>query len=396
MKKLSSLVFMVAGLVLAVSGVSESVLAVNAHANEHAVCPANDKGSARCHAHVVVDAHGNPQTTTGPVGYGPAQFHSGYAIGTSAPAGTTIAIVDAYNDSYAKTDLDHYDTAFGLPFFPNCSSTVTTSCFKKVNQRGTTAYPSSNSGWALEISLDVQVAHAICQNCKLILVEADSSSYTNLMTAVDQAVAQGAKIVSNSYGSSEFSGETGYDSHFNHPGIVFTFSSGDSGYGAQYPAASQYVTSVGGTTLTLDTANNWVGESAWNGGGSGCSAYETKPSFQTDACANRMVADVSADADPNSGAAVYDSVRYSGHHGWFQVGGTSLAAPLVAAIYALNGGISAGVAGNSVPYSQGNSSNLHDVVTGSNGTCAVSFMCAAGLGYDGPTGLGSPLGVSAF
>ncbi|MBI3624475.1 S8 family serine peptidase, partial [Candidatus Saccharibacteria bacterium] len=269
--------------------------------------------------------------------------------------------------------------------------------FTKVNQRGGTSYPATNSGWALEIALDVETAHQTCQNCKLILVEADSSSYTNLMTAVDEARTLGATVISNSYGSGEFSGETSFDSYFNHPGVVFTFSSGDSGYGATYPAASPYVTAVGGTSLYLNANNSWLGESVWNGAGSGCSAYESKPGFQSDSgCVKRTIADVSADADPYTGAAVYDSIRYQGRLGWFQVGGTSLASPLIAGIYGLAGGVSQSTQANSVPYSLVNySTNLHDITTGSNGSCGT-YLCNGVSGYDGPSGLGSPLGFGAF
>ena len=393
------LVFGLAMLVLGVGLFARSAVtqAANAHANEHAVCPAPQSNSARCHAHVVTDRNGNPAATILPRGYGPAQFTGAYNL-AGATGSATIAIVDAYNHPNIKSDLDKYNSTFGLPFFPNCTSSVTTGCFMKVNQRGGTSYPKTDAGWALEISLDVEAAHAICPTCKLILVEADSNSYTNLMTAVDKARTLGAKVISNSYGSSEFSGETTYDSHFNHPGTVYTFSSGDSGYGATYPAGSPYVTSVGGTSLYLNSNNSWNSEVAWKGAGSGCSAYEPKPSFQHDTgCAKRVIADVSADADPYTGAAVYDSVRYQGRVGWFQVGGTSLAAPLIAAIYALAGGVSSTTQGNTVPYTNLNYGvNLHDVTSGSNGTCGGSYLCTAVAGYDGPTGLGSPLGFGAF
>src|SRR6185295_4166059 len=248
----------------------------------------------------------------------------------------------------------------------------------------------------LEIALDVETAHAVCQNCSILLVEADSNSFTNLATAVDKAVALGAKVVSNSYGGSEFSSEVTntYDGHFNHPGVAITVSSGDSGYGVEYPAASQFVTSVGGTTLLLNANNSYQSESAWAGAGSGCSAYEPKPSWQHDTgCATRSVADVSADADPNTGAAVYDSVRYQGRAGWFQVGGTSLAAPLVASVYALSGNIPSATNEASLPYAH--AASLHDVASGSNGSCGT-YLCLSGVGFDGPTGLGSPNGTGAF
>lgn len=377
--------------------------------HQHASVCANNGHDVHCNARVIVQEDGvTPETTSGPSGYGPTQIHAGYnlpntvamASGSAVPV---VAIIDAYDQPNILSDLNVYSLQFGLPQMSNCSGPIggsTTTCFQKVDQNGGNAYPSVNSGWALESSLDVEIAHAVCQNCSLLLVEAKSSSYTDLMTAVDQAVAQGAKVVSNSYGSREFSGETTFDWHFNHPGVVFTFSSGDSGYGAQYPAASKYVTAVGGTSLFLNTDNTYQSEAVWSGAGSGCSYYESKPSFQHDSgCSRRTIADVSAVADPNTGAAVYDSVPYSGQVGWFQVGGTSLAAPIIAGTYALNGGVGANVQANSVPYMLVNyTSNLHDITLGKNGSCQkrVGYLCSGGINYDGPSGLGSPNGIAAF
>ena len=317
-----------------------------------AVCGTAAAGDARCNAQVVVDDQGNPQVSRNVVlgSFGPTQFLGAYGLTGTAIGSPILAVVDAYDDPYIASDLTTYSKAFpGLSVLPACSTKMTIAssavpCFQKVSQTGsTTRYPMSNSGWGLEISLDVEIAHAVCQNCKILLVEANSASYNDLMSAVDRARLTGAKYISNSYGSSEFSGETAYDSHFNYPGIAFTFSAGDSGYGVSYPAASQYVTAVGGTTLvvtsTVPNKYTYVAEQAWSGTGSGCSKYEAKPSWQTGVTdslcpANRMVNDVSADADPNTGAAVYDSFSYYGMRGWFQVGGTSLSSPIVAATYA--------------------------------------------------------------
>jgi subtilase family serine protease len=347
---------------------------------------------AGCGAQVVSDASGTPLAgTTPPAGaYGPAQFHAGYSLPTNASTSQTIAIVDAYDDPNIASDLAVYSTYYGLP-----SCTTTNGCFRKVNQSGGTSYPSANSGWALEISLDVEVAHAICQNCKIVLVEASSNSFANLGAAENEAAALGANVISNSWGGGEFSSETSYDTaYFNHPGVMITASAGDSGYGVEYPAASRYVTAVGGTTLNLNADQSYQSESVWNGTGSGCSLYEPKPSWQHDSgCSRRTVADVSADADPNTGAAVYDTVPYSGQSGWFQVGGTSLAAPLIGSVYALTGSASGNNYG-SAPYAQAN--QLHDVTTGSNGSCSVFYLCNAQAGYDGPTGLGTPFGIAAF
>ena len=371
----------------AVSVLVPAAHGANSHASSRAVCPGPalfDTG--RCHARVVTDSRGNPLATTSPTGYGPAQFQTAYSLpSATAGAGQTIAIVDAYDDPNAESDLNTYSSTYGLP-----PCTTANGCFTKVKQAG---LKRTDQGWALEISLDVQAAHAVCPNCKILLVEAKTNSFSNLMSAVDYATAH-ANIVSNSYGASEFSGETSYDYHFDHPGVAITVSSGDNGYGVEYPAASRFVTAVGGTTLNLNADNTRSSETTWSGAGSGCSAYESKPSWQTDAgCAGRTVADVSADADPNTGASVYDSFGYQGQTGWFRVGGTSLAAPVVAAVYALAGNAATTTYG-SYPY--GHSASLYDVVFGSNGSCGGSYLCTAGSGYDGPTGLGTPNGTGGF
>lgn len=361
------------------------------------VCSASAGPALSCFAQVMTDLHGNATTATLPSGYGPAQFHGAYNVPSTSANPGSIAIVDAYDDPNIAADLATYDKTYGLPNFPNCSRTVTTSCFQKVNQNGGTSYPQRNSSWALETSLDVETAHQMCQNCKLILVEANSATYKNLMTAVDRARLMGAVAISNSYGSSEFAGENTFDSHFNFPGVAFIFSSGDNGYGATYPAASSLVTSVGGTTLGVSSSNAWQSESVWSGSGSGCSAFELKPAFQTDsACLLRTIADVAADADPNTGAAVYDSYALNGHRGWYQVGGTSLAAPLIAGIYGLANNVAATATANSVIYSNFQyGTNLHDITSGTNGVCAT-YLCQAVAGYDGPSGLGTPIGLGAF
>jgi subtilase family serine protease len=360
-------------------------------ASHKPVCPGPAApGTGRCHAHVVTDEQGQPLSATAPVGFGPVQFRTAYALPSSASKVQTIAIVDAYNHPNIEADLGVYSKHYGLP-----ACTKANGCFKKVNQTGGTSYPKTNSGWALEISLDVEVVHAICPNCKILLVEATSNSVANLLAAEGYAVKH-ANIVSNSWGGVEFTAETTstYDGHFNHPGIPITFSSGDTGYGVQYPASSQYVTAVGGTTLTLNSNNTRSKETVWSGTGSGCSAYEAKPTWQKDSgCIRRTVVDVSADANPTTGAAVYDSVSYQGHSGWFKVGGTSLSSPIVAAIYALAGNAASTIDG-SYPYSH--KTGLFDVTSGSNGACGGSYLCTAKIGYDGPSGLGAPKGKGAF
>lgn len=360
-------------------------------ASHRPVCPGPaGPGTSRCHAHVITDSRGIPMAALAPSGYGPAQFRTAYGLPVSASRVQTIAIVDAYNDPNIESDLGVYSTQFGLP-----ACTTANGCFKKVNQAGGTSYPQTNASWSIEISLDVEVAHAICPNCKILLVEATTNSFANLIAAEDYARTH-ANVVSNSWGGSEFSRETtsAHDGHFSHPGIPITFSSGDTGYGAQYPASSQYVTAVGGTTLSLNSNNTRKSETVWSGAGSGCSAYEPKPTWQKDAgCIRRTVADVSADANPNTGAAVYDTVKYQGRSGWFKVGGTSLASPIIAAIYALAGN-GASTIDASYPYSH--TSGLFDVTSGSNGTCGGSYLCTGKAGYDGPSGLGAPKGTTAF
>ncbi|MEU9395029.1 S53 family peptidase [Streptomyces sp. NPDC048324] len=335
-----------------------------------------------------------------PSGYGPTNLQSAYGLTSAAAsngAGETLAIVDAYNDPNAESDLATYRSYYGLP-----ACTTANGCFKKVSQTGsTTSLPSSDSGWSEEISLDLDMASAVCPKCNILLVEATSATMANLGKAVNEAVSLGAKYVSNSYGGSESSSDTSYDSsYFNHPGVAITVSAGDGGYGAEYPAASRYVTSVGGTALkTSSTTRGWT-ETVWNtssteGTGSGCSSYDTKPSWQTDTgCAKRTIADVSAVADPATGVSVYDS--YGVTAGWYTFGGTSASAPIIAAVYALAGTPSSSSYPASFPYTKAGTSALNDVTSGSNGSCTTTYLCTAQPGYDGPTGWGTPEGVAAF
>ncbi|CAG6396283.1 Putative Ig domain-containing protein [Actinacidiphila cocklensis] len=329
-----------------------------------------------------------------PSGYGPTDLQSAYALPSSAGAGATVAIVDAQDDPSAEADLATYRSQYGL-----AACTTANGCFKKVNQTGGTSYPSADSGWAGEISLDLDMVSAVCPQCHILLVEATSASMDDLGTAVNEAVTLGAKYVSNSYGGSEDSSDTTADTqYFNHPGVAITVSSGDSGYGAEYPASSRYVTAVGGTSLSRasGTTRGWSekvwGSTTGDGAGSGCSAYDAKPSWQTDTgCTRRTVADVSAVADPATGLAVYDSYQASG---WQVYGGTSASSPIIASVYALAGTPAAGSTPASYPYAH--TSALNDVTTGTNGSCGSSYLCTAKAGYDGPTGLGTPNGTAAF
>lgn len=366
------------------------------------VCPrTHGNDEIQCNSRVIADKGGKPVVNTLPSGLSPAQIKGAYAL-NGITSGKVIAIVDAYDHPNIKSDLDNYNKTFGLPAFPSCTTSAQTGCFQKVDQRGGGSYPALSTSWSLEIAMDVEVAHAVCQDCKIILVEADSNSYDNLMAAIDTAVRLGANSISNSWSSPEFLGETAYDSHLNKPGIAIAFSSGDAGYGTQYPAASQYVTAVGGTTLNM-SGNSYVSETAWSGAGSGCSQYEPQPAFQSalglSDCTGRIVADVSSVADPNTGAAVYNScnqydARRGCKGGWYKVGGTSLATPIVAAVYALAGDLGSSTSANSLPYVK--AGNLRDIASGSNGSCGGSYLCTALPGFDGPTGLGTPNGWLAF
>jgi subtilase family serine protease len=358
--------------------------------SQHAVCAKAGHAKANCDAHVVTNKGGaTPLASTSyTYGYQPTELQAAYGLPTSTGlpgTGPTVAIVDAYDNPNVAADLAAFRSQFGLGA---CGA----GCFTKVNQTGGTSYPAGDTGWGAEIDLDVEMVATACPACKILLVEATSNAFTNLMAAEDYATGH-ASYVSNSFGGSEFSSETSYDSHFNHPGVGITVSSGDDGYGVEYPAASPYVTAVGGTSLT-NTAGAWS-ETAWSGAGSGCSAYEAKPTWQIGGgCAKRTVADVSAVADPNTGVAVYDSYGSSGGANWFVYGGTSVAAPLVAGIWARTGPPTPSVSTAGAPYSH--LSGWKDVTSGSNGSCSPTYLCNAGPGYDGPTGLGSPVGTTGF
>jgi subtilase family serine protease len=365
-------------------------------------------GGIQCFGQAIRPAkQDGPELMAGPTGLGPTQIQSAYKLAGLNASGRTVAIVDAFNDPKAASDLATFRQAYGLP-----ACTTANGCFKQVNQNGATSpLPSGDYGWAEEESLDVDAVSSACPTCHILLVEASSASTSALSKAENSAAkAAGVAAISNSYGGSEASSETTTDSSYNHPGLAITVSSGDGGFGVEYPAASQFVTAVGGTTLTQASNTRGWTESAWSGAGSGCSSFEPKPSWQHDTgCAKRTVADVSADADPNSGLGVYDTYNNCGSSsscdvlieegvaqgldGWAQVGGTSLSSPLIASVYALAGNTAATTYG-SFPYSH--TTSLFDVTSGSNGSCSPAYLCTAGSGYDGPTGLGTPNGTGAF
>jgi subtilase family serine protease len=352
------------------------------------VCPAAPDGAA-CHSWVRDDL----TPLAAPAGYGPADLQSAYNLASAAASrgtGQTIAIVDAYDDPTAEADLAVYRSTFGLP-----ACTTANGCFRKVDQNGGTHYPRKNAGWALEISLDLDMVSAICPNCHILLVEAKTNSFANLGAAVNRAAAMAANAISNSYGSSSDLADSTYGSFYNHPGIAVTASSGDSGFGTSYPASSHYVTSVGGTTLRAGGGSRGWTETAWSGAGSGCSTLNAALSgaagFDT-GCAGRAMADVSAVADPATGVAVYDTTAYQGRTGWFVVGGTSASSPIIAAVYGLAGNTAS--IDNNYPYA--NSGSFFDVTGGSNGSCSPGQLCTARVGWDGPTGLGTPNGYTGL
>jgi subtilase family serine protease len=379
------------GLTLAglVAGTSSSSAAPGGRA-EHSnrrVCSEARAGQAACDAHVLTDASGlHPYaTTTFTQGLTPAQLTSVYGpFGANAPL---VAIVDAYAHPSAAADLAVYRQQFGLG----------TANLRQVNQTGgaiTTV--KSDVGWGEEEMLDLEMVSAVCPQCSILYVGAKSASIADLGAAVTEAVKLGAKVVSNSYGGGE-SFLSGFYSQWNVKGVAVTVSSGDGGYGVQFPASSRYAIAVGGTSLTLDANGNRATETAWAGAGSGCSGYIAKPTWQKDTgCTKRTVADVSAVADPYTGVAVYDSFGATNGQAWYVFGGTSVAAPLVGAIFARAGFTTTGYPVQSL---YANSSGLFDVTSGSNGSCAAAkqYLCTGTTGYDGPTGNGSPNGsVSPF
>lgn len=370
---------------------------------EHSCSQHVSKGLATCFAlkqtNPVEPNHIVPRAVTPnatPSGYGPSDIQSAYSLPANAGAGTTVAIVDAYDDPSAESDLAAYRQQYGLP-----ACTSANGCFTKMGQSGSTSsLPTPDSGWAGEISLDLDAVSAACPACKILLVEATSASMDDLGASVNTAVAKGAKYVSNSYGGSEDSSVTSADtSYFKHSGVFISASTGDSDYGASYPATSAYVTAVGGTSLSRSsgTSRGWT-ESVWKtssseGTGSGCSAYISKPTFQSGVstgCSKRAEADVSMDADPATGLAVYQTY---GGNGWSVYGGTSLASPLLAATAALGNAANNSTYGNDLSYSH--TANFNDVTSGNNGSCGT-VLCNAGTGWDGPTGNGTPNGVAGF
>jgi subtilase family serine protease len=353
------------------------------------------RGEATCHALKMVNAKGIAPAATAPPGSAltPADVRGAYKL-TGSDSTATVAIVDAYGYTNLERDLNVYRKHFLLS---ECHSTGPDPCLRIINQNGGTSLPRMNTGWAQEQALDVDAVSAACPDCKILVVQATSASIVNLGTAVNTAAKQpGVVAISNSYGGGDLSDST-YGSYYDHAGIAVTASTGDNGFqGGSFPASSQYVTAVGGTSLSKTTTNTrgWK-ETAWSGAGSGCStvnaALATAP-FSMTGCNMRAIADVSAAADPGTGGLAVYYPANSKSSTWGQFGGTSESSPIIAAVYAMSGN-TAGYA-NAIPYSHTNS--LFDVTSGSNGTCQTLQWCNARTGWDGPTGLGTPNGTGAF
>ncbi len=357
----------------------------------------------------IVNGHASPNATTPPGNaFTPAQIRQAYGFdqvrfGSTQGDGTgqTIAIIDAFDDPNIITDLNTFDTQFGLPAPPS---------FTKVAQNGSANFPaaSGSTNWSIEESLDVEWAHAAAPGAKIILVEAVDSQYQNLVQAAATWAARqpGVSTISMSFGSSEFGSETGLDSFFTtpagHPGVTFLASTGDSGSPTEYPAASPNVVAVGGTSLSLTSSNAYNSETGWSGSGGGISNYEAKPTYQdgiaTQSDTARTNPDISAVADPQTGVAVYDSYDFASSP-WIRVGGTSLSAPLMAGMVAIadQGRATLGLTSLDGPSQtlpllyQLPAGDFHDVLTGSNANANFPSGYSAATGYDLVTGRGSPI-----
>jgi subtilase family serine protease len=344
----------------------------------------------RCHGRAIIDSStGRIRTTPAPAGFGPRDLRHAYKIGRTGSSSTIVAVIDAFGYPNVEQDLAVYRSTFGLP-----ACTRASGCLRVVNQDGGTTLPPFDITWARESALDLQMVSAMCPGCRLLLVEAKAATFEDLGIAVGTAADLGALVINNSYGGDESFGFQ-FNDYYDYDGLAIVASSGDAGFGfgVQFPASSQYVTAVGGTTLT--TAGNLRGwtESAWEGSGAGCSAFAPKPGWQHDTgCANRTVADVSAVANPATGVAVYAPTSETTSE-WMVLGGTSVAAPIVAGVYGVNG---TGAHYGRDPYAP--DFLIFDVRSGTSGLgfCDPTYLCTAGIGYDAPTGVGTPFTALTF
>jgi hypothetical protein len=324
-------------------------------------------------------------------GYSPENLRSAYELpSTSAGAGQTVAVVDAFDDPDAESDMNTYRSEYGI-----AECTASNGCFRKVNEKGGTSYPAPEKVWAKEISLDLDMVSAICPNCHILLVEASEATSASLANAENRAAAMGATEISNSYTDS--GEESVLASDYDHPGIPITAAAGDHGYGTQSPASNPHVIAVGGTTLKPAANSRGWTESVWyedaggliSGTGSGCST-EPKPAWQPEGDCGRFrtANDVAAVADQNTPVSAYDS--YETQSPWLLLGGTSAATPIVASAMALANTYTRSFEGADALYIEeaNGGAGLNDVVSGSNGSCG-DYLCEAGPGYDGPSGVGS-------
>lgn len=348
---------------------------------------------------------GRPKlSSTSPVGLPPRVIQSVYGLpglfrSSGAGNGQIIAIVDAFHDPNALSDLNSFNAKYGYPSLATCTSLSQAGpCFMQADPHG---IPAVDGSWALEESLDIEWAHAEAPAAKIVLVEAASAQLNDQFAAVSYANSIGATEVSMSWGATESSGETAFDADLTHSGTFYTASAGDKGHGVLYPAASPNVISVGGTILNGcggTSCPDHTSETAWPGSGGGVSAFEAIPSYQSKYTGavfgastikaltggKRAIPDVSFDA--GTGVSVYDSTPFKGQSGWFRVGGTSVGAPNWAGILAAGG--NSALSGQAAIYSGGYTTNLLDIGSGTNGTCGTD--CTSGGGYDLVTGLGSP------
>jgi subtilase family serine protease len=388
------LVVLAAASLVTVPAVGTAAAGTGDAPGDQRVCAEARPGFAACHAHVrtrgarpVATVAPSPGANTSP------DLLSAYHLPTGTTT-ATVAVVDAYAHPNAEADLAEYRSQTGLP-------ALRPGQLVQYNQAGgSIGTVSGDVGWGQEEMLDLEMVSAICPTCDIVYVGGSSASFNDLAAAVNTAVAKGATVVSNSYGGSEFNASSTILNAYKHAGVAITVSSGDRGYGVQMPASFNTVTAVGGTSLHRSTSGGrgWT-ETAWSGAGSGCSAVIAKPSWQTDkGCSRRTVADVSAVADPSTGVAVYDSYGSSGGANWYVFGGTSVAAPIIGAVYALSGN----TAGTPAVLAYAKGASVFDVTSGSNGRCvrgkntSLAYLCTAVSGYDGPTGVGTPNGTAAF
>jgi subtilase family serine protease len=386
---------------LALGGLTAGVAGANAAAAPHVVhlsglhaqrvcAKAPAAGHATCFAKVLANRAGAVPQAAAPLStaLSPTQLKAAYGLPSTGGTGRTVAIVDAFGYPNLERDLTIYRNFYGMP-----ACTTANGCLKIRNQTGGTTAPRTNLGWDQEQALDVDAVSATCPGCNILVVQAKSASFADLGAAVNTAAASaGVVAISNSYGGGD-AADTTYSRFYNHPGIAVTASTGDNGYaGASYPASSAFVTAVGGTSLKMSGTSR-VSETVWSGAGSGCSTLNTAlaaaASFNT-GCAKRAMADVSAAADPNTGGLSVYAPTTTKNSSWSQYGGTSESSPIIASVYALAGG---GYS-NATPYAH--PASLHDITSGSNGTCPITQWCNARAGWDGPTGLGTPNGTGAF